>query len=82
MSTLRLSGRSVNGVAVTRLFAKLQRLWDANPLSFVEFVRHSRKRTYKPFGGKGQIALFLQMGLVDIGRESPVHDAIRDLVAT
>ncbi len=81
MATLRLSGREVNGRAVLGLFAKLQALWALNPVLFVEFVRHSRTRSYQPFGGRGTLKVLLNLGLVGEGRGSPVHDAIRDLVA-
>lgn len=80
-ATMRKTEKSVNREAVEGLWKKLFTLWVANPLGFVDFVAHSRSRSCE-IVNQLTVRQLLQLGLVDSRQRLPVHDAIRELVAT
>jgi hypothetical protein len=82
MAHLRKTGQEVSKAAVEGLWKKLHELWTKSPLAFVEFVRHSRKRSHK-IHDRATLSILLHLELIDQGRDGdfPVHDAYRELVS-
>ncbi len=81
IARLRKTGKQVNRKAVEGLWKILYQLWETDALAFVEFARHSRKRSYV-IKDRRILAYLASLGLIDTkGRDFPVHDAVRELVA-
>jgi len=76
---MRKTGKLVNKSVVENLWRKLYELWLHDPIVFVELVRHSRRRSHQI--SRGSLRALAQLELIADGRDYPVHDAYRDLIA-
>lgn len=81
MARLRKTGVEVARSAVEVLWRRMFNLWNQDPLAFIELVRHARKRSHEINDVMIQRVL-VQGGFLGQSRGMPVHDAVRELIAT
>lgn len=79
MARLRKTGVQVSAEAVENLWLRLYALWQRDPLSFIELVRHARKRNYQ-IEEPTILKNLYGLGFIADGRNFPVHDSIRELI--